>query len=78
MRSGRPADQNLVFPPEDGGPWKAHQWQNWRRRTFADTIKPTGLEHARPYDLRHSFASLLLAEGPTSHYVAKQLGTPRS
>jgi integrase len=27
-----------------------------------------------PYDLRHSFASLLLAEGRTIHYVAKQLG----
>jgi integrase len=74
MRSGRPADKRLVFPREDGGPWKAHDWQNWRRRTFADAIKPTGLEHARPYDLRHSFASLLLAEGRTIHYVAKQLG----
>jgi hypothetical protein len=29
---------------------------------------------ARPYDLRHSFASLLLAEGRTVHYVAAQLG----
>ena len=28
----------------------------------------------RPYDLRHSFASLLLAEGRQPVYVAKQLG----
>ncbi|HEV7774228.1 MAG TPA: tyrosine-type recombinase/integrase [Conexibacter sp.] len=28
----------------------------------------------RPYDLRHSFASLLLAGGKTVHYVARQLG----
>ncbi len=28
----------------------------------------------RPYDLRHSFASLLLAEGQAVHYVAAQLG----
>ena len=28
----------------------------------------------RPCDLRHSFASLLLAEGRTVHYVAAQLG----
>jgi hypothetical protein len=28
----------------------------------------------RPYDLRHSFASLLLAEGRTSIVVAAQLG----
>lgn len=28
----------------------------------------------RPYDLRHTFASLLLAEGRSLHYVADQLG----
>jgi integrase len=28
----------------------------------------------RPYDLRHSFASLLLAEGRSIHYVACRLG----
>ena len=33
-----------------------------------------GLEHARPYDLRHSFASLLLHEGRSVIYVARQLG----
>ena len=31
-------------------------------------------EVPRPYDLRHSFASLLLAEGRQPVYVAKQLG----
>jgi integrase len=30
--------------------------------------------YARPYDVRHPFASLLLAEGRIIHYVAKQLG----
>jgi integrase len=29
---------------------------------------------ARPYDLRHSFASLLLHEGRSVMYVARQLG----
>jgi integrase len=33
-----------------------------------------GLEHGRPYDLRHSFASLLLHEGRSVIYVARQLG----
>jgi len=32
------------------------------------------LGHARPYDLRHSFASLLLHEGRSVIYVARQLG----
>jgi integrase len=34
----------------------------------------TAFPHARPYDLRHSFASLLLHEGRSPIYVARQLG----
>jgi integrase len=34
----------------------------------------TGVERARPYDLRHGFASLLLHEGRSVIYVARQLG----
>ena len=32
------------------------------------------MDGARPYDLRHSFASLLLHEGRSVTYVARQLG----
>ena len=42
----------------------------------APSTRP-GLEHARPYDLRHSFASLLLQEGRSVIYVARQLATTR-
>ena len=41
---------------------------------FAAALAVAEVGPARPYDLRHSFASLLLAEGRTVHYVAKQLG----
>ena len=37
-------------------------------------MQAAGLVHARPYDLRHSFASLLLHEGRSVIYVARQLG----
>jgi len=37
-------------------------------------FKAAGVAHARPYDLRHSFASLLLHEGRSVIYVARQLG----
>jgi integrase len=37
-------------------------------------VKAAGLDRARPYDLRHSFASLLLHEGRSVIYVARQLG----
>lgn len=33
-----------------------------------------GVERATPYSLRHSFASLLLHEGRSVIYVARQLG----
>jgi len=41
---------------------------------FARAVEAAGLAHARPYDLRHSFASLLLHEGRSVIYVARQLG----
>jgi integrase len=48
--------------------------QSWRRRAFRRATQAAGLAHARPYDLRHSFASLLLHEGRSVIYVARQLG----
>lgn len=43
-------------------------------RALARAAEAAGLAHARPYDLRHSFASLLLHEGRSVIYVARQLG----
>jgi integrase len=37
-------------------------------------LAAAGVPHARVYDLRHSFASLLLHEGRHVIYVARQLG----
>jgi integrase len=74
LRSGRPADDALIFPGVDGQPWSEAAYQSWRRRAFARALKAAGIAHARPYDLRHSFASLLLHEGRSVIYVARQLG----
>jgi integrase len=74
MRAGRPADRALVFPARDGGLWSDEAYRSWRRRAFARALTAAGVEHARPYDLRHSFASLLLHEGRSVIYVARQLG----
>lgn len=73
--AGRPADGVLVLAGNDGGAWTKSQWQVWRRDRWAPGCTAAGL-HAvpRPYDLRHAFASLLLAEGRAIHYVAAQLG----
>ena len=74
MRSGRPDDRALVFPGRDGRPWSQPAYQSWRRRAFARAASAAGAQGARPYDLRHSFASLLLHEGRNVIYVARQLG----
>jgi integrase len=73
-RSGNPPDHELVFPGERGGVWSANAFEKWRHRRFAVLLKAGGLRGGRPYDLRHSFASLLLHEGRDVIYVARQLG----
>jgi len=63
LRNGRPGDKTLIFPSAAGIPWTLAAYQSWRRRAFKRAINAAGLPHGRPYDLRHSFASLLLHEG---------------
>jgi integrase len=71
-----------LFPRPDGQPWRDHDFRDWRRRTFKPAARsalqlgendPT----PRPYDLRHTFVSLLIAEGRTIAYVAAKPATRR-
>lgn len=72
---GRPPDKALVLLDEHGRPWDKSAWQMWRVDRWAPACRAVGLDPVpRPYDLRHSFASLLLAEGRQPLYVARQLG----
>jgi integrase len=64
----------LLFPRPDGGPWLDHDFRNWRKRNFRPATEAIGLVAARPYDLRHSFASLLIHEGRPLMEIADQLG----
>ena len=67
LAQGRPDERALVFPNNAGSAWSDVTWRNWRRRVFARVADEVGLETtARPYDLRHSFVSLLHAEGATA------------
>ena len=74
LASGRPTDDALVFPAAAGGPWTRDDWRNWARRRFRPAALAAGAVGARPYDLRHSFCSLLLYEGRTIVEVARQAG----
>jgi hypothetical protein len=49
-------------------------WRNWRQRIFEPAVESAGLIRIRPYDLRHSFVSLLIAEGRSAVEVARQAG----
>jgi integrase len=67
-------DESPVFPDEVGGVWSANGFEKWRQRRFNVLLQAAGVTAGRPYDLRHSFASLLLHEGRDVIYVARQLG----
>jgi integrase len=74
LRSGRPGETSLVFPGPAGRLWTKTTYDNWRKRAFDRARAAAEVEGATPYALRHSFASLLLHEGRSVVYVARQLG----
>jgi len=75
LASGRPPNSALLLTGDDGRPWDKTDWQMWRADRWGPACRAAGRDPVpRPYDLRHSFASLLLAEGRQPLYVARQLG----
>lgn len=74
LACGRPAVDVPVIPNANGGELSDKSFNEWRGEAFGPALERAGLPHARPYDLRHSFASLLLHEGRSVVYVARQLG----
>jgi integrase len=73
MGCGRPPDAAPIFPTRRGRFWADHDWRNWRRRIYQPVAKAVGAS-VRPYDLRHSFVSLLINEGVSIAEVARQAG----
>jgi integrase len=71
---GHPENDARVFAAERGSEWSANGFEKWRQRRFDELLAAAEVARARPYDLRHSFASLLLHEGRDVIYVARQLG----
>ena len=64
--------EDLVFPAPLGGPMR---WSKWVRRYFKPAARDAGLPgRLRLYDLRHTYASLLIAEGASVKAVQAQLG----
>jgi len=75
LAAARPPDHALVVSGVSGSPLTKGDWQNWRCRQWAAACRAVGLDPTpRPYDLRHSFTSLLLAAQRQQLFVAKQAG----
>jgi integrase len=71
LAAGKPDPFALVFADSAGG---YHRRQNWRRRVWIPALERAGVAYFRPYDLRHTCATLLLYEGRTVNEVAEHLG----
>ena len=69
MRTGS-GEPQWMFPRGDGALMDKDYLANVLRRT----LKKAGLPHHRVYDLRHSYACALLANGAPITYVSHQMG----
>jgi len=65
------SELNLVFPNEQGNFMDSH---NLKRRKFKAVLRRSGVTEVRFHDLRHTFASVLLANDAHPKYVQHQLG----
>ena len=64
------APDDLAFPDARGG---FPHWGNWRNRVWGPACRAAGVA-AVPYDLRHTFCSLLIHEGRNPLLVAAAMG----
>jgi integrase len=72
LKAGRDwIDNDLVFCTDTGC---FLDGDNLYHRDFRLTLKRAGLRHLRIHDLRHTFASILIAAGHSPKYIQKQMG----
>jgi integrase len=69
LKTGRPMSE-WVFPSEEGTALDAANL----RKIFLSCLKKAGLRAIRFHDLRHTFASWLIANGESLAYVKEQMG----
>lgn len=62
----------VFLDPRYGKPWTEER--AFRRSYWAPTLKDPGLRYRRPYNTRHSCATMMLMSGMTPAFCAAQLG----
>jgi integrase len=63
---------SLVFPAAGGG---HRRLRNWRRRVWKPACEAADLDGHRPYDLRHTYATMSIAAGVSLFMLARRMGT---
>jgi integrase len=66
-----PEYRDLVFPSRAGTPL---DHGNVNRQQFKKLLRKAGLPPMRPYDIRHSFATLWIESGESAEVLQKVLG----
>lgn len=66
-----PKPDDLVFPNANGEPLNV---QNVTNRVWYPLLRYLGLEARRPYQCRHTAATLWLASNENPEWIARQLG----
>jgi integrase len=61
----------LIFPSATSGPLDP---DNLRHRVWAPALAKAKLRHVRIHSLRHTYASMLIAQGENIKYISSQLG----
>lgn len=87
MSRERVLPDDPMFPTAEGAFFTDADYRNWRRRVFQPAAVAVGLanqreagnprepwELTRPYDMRHTCASLMIHEGRSIIEIAEQLG----
>jgi integrase len=68
--AGAPPDAHVFLRP-DG---TLIDPDNLRNRVWEPAVKAAGLRHVTQHSLRHTYASLLIAQGENPKYISEQLG----
>lgn len=73
MQQAYTTHQERVFHhPKKGGPWETDY--QLREVAWKPSLQKAGIRYRRPYQTRHTYASMLLSAGENMLWLAKQMG----